>query len=194
MQQIYKNLRVRNATPEDAMLLSAWWNDGSIMEHAGFHNGTGETPDMIANRVRKDSDMTCRRLIIEEEAPGHVLRKGDRDSLDTRYQYIPIGEMSYQNVGHRIAEIGIKICNVSRQNKGYGHIVLSMLIIELFQRLHFSSIILDTNITNERAHHVYEALGFERVGVQERAFRDSRGNWRTSVHYKLTPENFHSFL
>lgn len=194
MQQIYKNLRVRNATPEDALLLSAWWNDGSIMEHAGFHNGTGETPDMIANRIRKDSDMTYRRLIIEEEAPEHVLRKGDQENLDARFQYIPIGEMSFRNVGHRIAEIGIKICNVSRQNKGYGHIVLSMLIVELFQRLHFTSIILDTNVTNERAHHVYEALGFERVGVQERAFRDSRGNWRTSVHYKLTPENFRSFL
>jgi hypothetical protein len=50
MYKTYKNLTIRNATVEDALLLSAWWNDGSIMEHAGYHMGTGETPDMIAEK------------------------------------------------------------------------------------------------------------------------------------------------
>lgn len=44
MFEQFGNLTIRNATVEDAVLLSAWWNDGKIMAHAGFPNGTGETP------------------------------------------------------------------------------------------------------------------------------------------------------
>ena len=44
MFEQFDNLTLRNATVKDADLLSAWWNDGKIMAHAGFPNGTGETP------------------------------------------------------------------------------------------------------------------------------------------------------
>lgn len=45
----YKNLTIRNATTDDAELLCSWWNDGKIMAHAGFPNGTGETVQEIAD-------------------------------------------------------------------------------------------------------------------------------------------------
>ena len=60
----FKNLTIRNATMKDAALLSSWWNDGKIMAHAGFPNGTGETVDEIAERIKQDTDED-RRLIIE---------------------------------------------------------------------------------------------------------------------------------
>lgn len=196
MYKTYKNLTIRDATEKDALLLSAWWNDGSIMEHAGYHMGTGETADMIAEKIRKDSDTTYRRLIIEEEAPRYSGPKPPvtAPAFPIVHDHIPIGEMSFLNVGHFTAEIGIKICNVSRQNMGYGHIVLSMLLEELFDVLHYETVILDTDIENKRSQHVYESLGFQQVGIQERSFRNSRNKWVTSVHYKLTRDNFHSYL
>ena len=100
MFEQFENLTIRNVTVEDADLLSVWWNDGKIMAHAGFPNGTGETAQCIAEKISKDEDNICRRLMIE-------------------YNKIPIGEMNYCNVGNDTAEIGIKICDFSKHNKGF---------------------------------------------------------------------------
>lgn len=35
------SLIIRSATLEDAKYLLKWWNDGKVMEHAGFPNGLG---------------------------------------------------------------------------------------------------------------------------------------------------------
>ena len=99
----FNNLTIRNATVEDADLLSSWWNDGKIMAHAGFPNGTGETAGEIAENLKKDTDEN-RRLIIE---------------LDKR----PIGEMNYSRKSEDTVEIGIKICDFLEHNKGYGKIL-----------------------------------------------------------------------
>ncbi len=138
----YKNLVIRNATIKDAELLALWWNDGKIMAHAGFPNGTGQTADRIASSLRNDTDDTHRRLIIE---------------IDN----VAAGEMNYRNKGDNTAEIGIKICDFSKQNKGVGKILLSMLISSLYNDFGYKRIILDTNVKNERAQHVYERLGFK---------------------------------
>lgn len=37
----YKNLTIRDAMAVDAEQLTAWWNDGAVMAHAGFPNGLG---------------------------------------------------------------------------------------------------------------------------------------------------------
>lgn len=173
MRLQYKNLTIRNATAADAGLLSSWWNDGKIMAHAGFPNGTGETPDEIAQKIQKDTDEN-RRLMIE---------------LDRK----PVGEMSYYKRGEDTAEIGIKICDFSEQEKGYGKILLSMLIGSLFQDLGYKKIILDTNLKNKRAQHVYEELGFTRLRVNENSWRDQLGELQSSVDYELYPEDFVDF-
>lgn len=173
MQLQYKNLTIRNATVADADLLSSWWNDGKIMAHAGFPNGTGETPDEIAEKIKGDTD-EHRRLMIE---------------FDKR----PVGEMSYYRIDEDTAEIGIKICDFSEQNKGYGKILLSMLIGSLFQELGFKKIILDTNLKNKRAQHVYEELGFTRLRVNVDSWRNQLGELQSSVDYELYPEDFVNF-
>ena len=85
-----ENLTIRNATMNDAALLSKWWKDGRIMAHAGFPNGIGETPESIAQSLLTDTDQTRRRLILEVEN-------------------VTVGEMNFSNRGSNIAEIGIKI-------------------------------------------------------------------------------------
>ncbi|MCI6433993.1 MAG: hypothetical protein MR828_04370, partial [Clostridiales bacterium] len=43
MELQYENIRIRNAVLTDAELLAKWWNDGSVMAHAGFPKGIGTT-------------------------------------------------------------------------------------------------------------------------------------------------------
>ena len=165
-----KDLCIRNAEKADGAQLAAWWNDGRIMAHAGFPLGLGTSAEEIAESLASDGDETGRRLILSW-----------RDRA--------IGEMSYRNLGERTAEIGIKICESDCQEKGLGRVFLSLLIRELFHR-GYTRIVLDTNVKNTRAQHVYELLGFEKLRVNENAWQDQLGEYQSSVDYALTPERF----
>ena len=167
------NLCIRNATPADCEQLAAWWNDGAVMAHAGFPLGLGTTAEKIKSEIADDSDDTRRRLII---------------TCDNT----PIGEMSYYNLGDGVIEMGIKICDTFYQEKGLGRKLLSMLISELFSQ-GYSKIILDTNLKNTRAQHVYETLGFKKVRVNVDSWKDQLGELQSSVDYELIPENFKNF-
>lgn len=170
MNIIHKDLCIRNAESADCPQLAKWWNDGSVMAHAGFPNGLGTTAEQIQKQITNDSDDTKRRLMIE-------------------YRGAAIGEMNYYNKGNRVAEIGIKICETEYQEKGLGRVILSMLIRELFS-LGYGKIILDTNLKNTRAQHVYELLGFKRVRINENSWTDQVGEIQSSVDYELVAEDF----
>lgn len=169
----FRNLTIRNATVKDADLLASWWNDGKIMAHAGFPNGTGETASEIAEKIKKETDED-RRLIIE---------------LDKR----PIGEMGYGRESEDTVEIGIKICDFSEQNKGYGKILLSMLIFSLFKDMGYKKIILDTNVNNKRAQHVYEELGFKKLRVRENSWKNQLGELQSFIDYEMNQGDFVNF-
>ncbi len=164
------NIIIRNAEEGDCARLAAWWNDGSVMAHAGFPLGLHTTAGQIRDQIAGDTDETKRRLIIE-------------------YKGQSIGEMSFHNMGDHVAEIGIKICEASFREKGLGRIMLSMLIRELFIR-GYTRIILDTDTNNTRAQHVYEKLGFRRVRINENSWKDQLGKWRSSIDYELLPDDF----
>ena len=170
----HNNLIIRNATEKDAEKLAMWWNDGKIMAHAGFPNGTGQTAQSIANSLQEDTDTTHRRLIIE---------------MDN----MPIGEMNYRNKGSQTVEIGIKICDFSKQNKGVGKILLSMLISALFKDFGYQKIILDTNLKNKRAQHVYEQLGFTKLRVNQNSWTNQIGELQSSIDYELYQKDFINF-
>lgn len=169
----YENLVIRNATKADALILGKWWRDGAVMAHAGFPNGLSITDEQIASRLTRDTDKTGRVLIIEANG-------------------IPIGEMNYRNKGNLTAEIGIKICNKSEQEKGYGSKLLSMLISSLFYDKGYEKIVLDTNLNNVRAQHVYEKLGFKKLRVNRDSWKDQLGRLQSSVDYELTKVNWMS--
>lgn len=162
------NLVLRSATEADAKQLAAWWNDGSVMAHAGFPHGLGITVEEVAATLTEGS------LIIEENG-------------------IPIGEAAYRKQGNEKAEIGIKICFVQCQNRGVGRKILSMLIRYLFSH-GYQEILLDTNWENRRAQHVYESLGFQKICVHWDSWTDQLGQLQSSVDYSLTPENFIEYV
>lgn len=160
----FHNLLIRQAEAADASQLAAWWNDGAVMAHAGFPNGLGITEEEVAAGLGEGS------LIIEE---------GKRR----------IGECNFRDAGQGAAEIGIKICEPDCQDRGVGRIVLSMLIGWLFRR-GYVKIVLDTNLSNKRAQHVYECLGFQRLRTNLDAWTDQMGRKQSSVDYELTENCF----
>ncbi len=170
----YNDLMIRDATEKDAEQLAAWWNDGGIMAHAGFPNGLGRTAQSIAEELRSNKGGTHRQLIIEMD-------------------HVAIGEMNYRDKGSRTAEIGIKICDASKQEKGLGKILLSMLIASLFCDLGYQKVVLDTDLENRRAQHVYERLGFVKLRVNENSWTDQLGKLRSSVDYELHQKEFVDF-
>ena len=157
--------RIRNATAQDAKRLSGWWNNGNVMAHAGFPNGLRISEREIVESLEKDNHLN-RRLIIE---------------LDNE----PVGEMSYRTPKEKMAEIGIKICDTNQQNKGYGTEYLKMLMKHIFMSMEYNRIILDTNLKNERAQHVYEKLGFRKTRIHVDSWRDQLGVLQSSVDYEI---------
>lgn len=169
----YEKITIRIARPEDAPLLARWWNDGAVMAHAGFPKGLGTTAEKIAAGLADDTDETRRRMIL-------------------LWDTTPIGEMVYRNIGSRTADIGIKICERSFQEKGIGRIALSLLVQYLFDN-GYTKIVLDTNLNNTRAQHVYEKLGFQRLRVNPDSWQNQLGQWESSVDYALTADTFTNF-
>lgn len=173
MKLEYQNLVIRCAEADDAEILCRWWNDGAVMAHAGFPNGLGTSVEKIQKDLQTDSDETRRRLVVE-------------------FQGRPIGEMCYRNEGNGSADIDIKICESDYQERGLGRLLLSMLIAHLF-RSGYEKIVLDTDLQNTRAQHVYEKLGFRKTAVNVDSWKDQIGNLRSSVSYELLPTDFRDF-
>ena len=98
-------------------------------------------------------------------------------------------ETSYTILDSQTAEIGIKICEPDCQERGLGRVILSLLIRELFAA-GYAKIILDTNLKNTRAQHVYEKLGFRKVRVRENAWEDQLGELQSAVDYELVQDDF----
>lgn len=164
----YENLIIRQAEEKDVKQLVTWWNDGAVMAHAGFPYGLGTTEEKVKEGLRSGL------LVIE-----------DNRRL--------IGECNYRKVTEGVAEIGIKICETDCQNRGIGRKILSMLIRWLFAN-GYSKIVLDTNLTNARAQHVYASLGFCKVRTNINSWKDQLGQLQSSVDYELVEKDFISYI
>lgn len=161
-------LVIRHATISDVQTLCKWWADGKVMAHAGFPNGVYTDSEKLKNSIINETD-AARSIIIE------VNNKS-------------IGEMNY-SIKDNIAEIGIKICDFSYQEKGYGTKALKMLIAYLFDDLKAEKIVLDTNLNNIRAQHVYEKLGFKKIATRINSFKNQLGVFQSSIDYELIKED-----
>ena len=74
---------------------------------------------------------------------------------------------------NRHASFGIAIGEVDEWGKGYGTEATRLVTGHGFERLNLHRIQLDVYDLNERAQHIYEAVGFRREGVfREAVFRD----------------------
>ena len=171
MKIVENEIMIREANKLDAPFLEKWWNDGLVMEHAGFPLGLNINMDDIEKRIEKNKIGSSKLCMLEVE--GEI-----------------IGETSFR-IFTGYAEIGIKICEKSFQNMGLGTKFLKMLIEYLFLKLPgIEKIVLDTNLKNLRAQHVYEKLGFKKVRVNVDSWKNQVGVWQSSVDYELTKDYY----
>ena len=95
MNVSYQKIKIRDASLDDARKLLLWWNNGKVMEHAGFPFGLETTEEKIKQSLEKNDNNY--RHIIE-------------------YNNKEIGEMNYIVLDNNVCDIGIKICEFSYQN------------------------------------------------------------------------------
>jgi len=165
------NLTIRHAVTADATQLGIWWRDGEVMAHAGFPNGLEISDEEILEEIAKYSDDGLRVMIIEVNSK-------------------PIGEMNYRNLGDSTASIGIKICDMSMQEKAYGTKFVKMLVEELFGNLGYEKIILDANLRNVRARRTYEKVGFQKTGERHNCWTDQLGKPQSVADYELLKSEY----
>ena len=172
------NIVIRSATVDDAEQLNKWWNDGEVMEHAGFPNGLGESLEETISHISKYQGEVSQRCIIE---------------IDGK----PVGELNYNIKGDDIAYPGWKICDLNYQNQGYGSTIIKMLFEFIFTDEVINSnspvekIAWDTMVENKRAQYVYEnKIGARKTGIEKNTWKDQLGNWRGAAYYEITREEF----
>lgn len=168
-----KKVIIRQLELGDEEYLYKWWNDSKLMDHAGHCFGTLQSNEAIKINILKEIESTAmfpeqKRFII-----------CDKDTLK------PIGEMNYCGWDSRNqkCELGIKICELKEQGKGYGEDALTHFIDFLFRFLNLNKIELTTMIDNKRAQKLYKKLGFKEIGVIREGYFDSRTGKYSDVVY-----------
>ncbi len=76
------------------------------------------------------------------------------------------------------------------QGRGVGSEAMRTLIVYLFDELGLHRLTIDPAATNERAIHLYEKLGFRRVGIMRRYERVEGGPWHDGVLMELLEEEW----
>ncbi len=166
-----EDIIIRTVTDDDVFYLVKWWNDGCVMEHAGFYDGIDTTCQRVYCQIQDEMDEKEKlRLIIE-------INKN------------PVGEMVYK-VQNNDVEIGIKICERNYQNHGYGQKILIMFFDELFSR-GYKNILISTLKRNKRARYVYKKLGAKIQKIEYKSYKDSYGEMLDCIFYILNSEEFY---
>jgi RimJ/RimL family protein N-acetyltransferase len=168
-----KKVIIRQLEIGDEEYLHKWWNDSSMMEHAGLSFGTLQSKQAIKSSIEKEvqsSDImpsTKRFLILKKE------------SLE------PIGEINYLDwdARNQKAEFGIKICDAEEQGKGYGQDALYHFIDFMFRFLNLNKIELTTMLDNKRAQNLYGKMGFKIIGTIREGYFDSRTGQYSDIVY-----------
>jgi|SRR5690554_4249346 len=172
------NIVIRSANVDDAIQLNKWWNDGEVMEHAGFPKGLGQSLEETIGAIRNWEGKLSQLCIIEID--GKV-----------------VGELSYKIKGDGAAYSGWKICDFDYQNQGYGPQIIKLLFEFLFTDENINSIFpidrikWNTMLENKRAQYVYEhKIQARKIGIKENSWQDQLGRLRSSVDYEITRDGF----
>lgn len=171
-----KKIVIRQLELGDEEYLYKWWNDGEMMSHATHMFGTLQSKEAVRQKVVKEVEAA--KMFSERKL--FILCK--KEGLE------PIGEMSYHqwDARNQKCEFGIKICEQSQQNQGYGKDALFHFIDFLFRFLNLNKIELTTMADNERAQGLYKKLGFKEIGIIRDGYFDScKGEFSDVVYMDL---------
>lgn len=90
----------------------------------------------------------------------------------------PIGELVYGELDLEQGKcrVGIKICELDYQGKGYGWESMTVFLDYLFERFKLKKIEIDTLADNVRAYNLYKKLGFRETRIEKGFWTDPDGN------------------
>ncbi|MEO0573623.1 MAG: GNAT family protein [Bacteroidota bacterium] len=168
-----KRCKLRALEPEDLDFLYALENDTEIWE--------------ISNTLRPYS-----RMLLKE-----YLQNAGRDIFEVKQLRLCICATNDERIGlvdlfdfdpkHRRAGIGIIILNPSDRNKGTGAEALQLLMDYCFAVLELHQVYANILEDNLKSIHLFEKLGFEKVGVKKEWLRWG-GTFKNEVLYqKMKP-------
>lgn len=166
-------VKLREAISEDAELLCKWYSDGNVMVHVGFPNGLDRNVHELREHLSKKFSINNLFIILNEEN-------------------IPIGECNYSNLDKEKCNIGIKICELIYQGKGYGEDTIITFINYLFRNYNLNHIDLDTLIENTSAQNLYRKIGFKDIGIDSDCWVDPTGRSRSALNMTLLKEEFYN--
>ncbi len=155
----------------------AWINDPDVNEWLL----SGQIP------ISRDGEIAFYSADESDRAAGSAYRFEIHVAEDDRY----IGNCGVEQVDrtHRHAEIGICIGSLPDQNRGFGRDTLVTLLRFGFDTLGLHRIAILANSENERALHLYRAVGFTEVG-REREAVYMRGRFRDHVVLDMLDREF----
>ncbi len=170
-----RRMKMRAITVEDAPLLVMWYNQPELMKHVGYDNGLDISVEEQKQRISNQN--------IDEKL-----------MMLTLLDDTPIGECHYNNIRGASCEVGLKIADLTYQNKGYGKEGLQMLLAHLFGVLGMKSVFLDVLEDNQIARHLYNKVGFAETSINKNGWIDPKGRSRSVVYMTLTLDSFKKSL
>lgn len=171
-------IMVRPVQLEDASILVKWWNDGNLMKHVGFSKGLNTNIDKVKMQISKQNDNKIKMFIIY-------------DAINKQ----PIGELSFGELDltNKSCRIGIKICEVNLQGKGYGHHSLCEFIKYLFSYYNLEKIFIDTFLSNNRAVNLYKKIGSEVIEIKKSFWTNPEGISYDVIFFQLAKNKFFNY-
>ena len=182
---IFNNSRIkaRPVEVDDASYYTKWWNDGKLMESVGFKNGLNisleKTTKILEKCISSTNPKDNKMFII----------------LDSKND-LPIGELVYGEYDEELrnCRIGIKICELDYQGKGYGYESCVEFFKYLFTNLHLQTILIDTLLTNTRAINLYQRLGSKTTQILRNFWTSPEGISYDVIFFELSKDDFYNNL
>ena len=144
---------------EDAPPIAAWFNDPEVTRYT-----TRYRPLSLAEEVKYIESM--------DGKPEHVMFAIVERASDT---FVGVCGLHGIDSRNRRAELGLAIGEKSHWSRGIGAEATQLLVRYAFESLNLHRVYLTVFVANERAHKLYQRLGFKDEGVlRDDAFVDGK--------------------
>lgn len=163
-------VRLRPVSGSDLALLERWDVDPEIEALMGRRFAAVQPTEWLRTHLTGRNGMAW---MVEECVTGR-----------------PVGELELANLNRRAGSVEVRICVGERESRGqgYGREALSLALRFAFVTWRLRSIYLRVYTENGRAIHLYERLGFRKVGITPPSER--RGDLSAILLMELSQERW----
>lgn len=163
-------VRLRPVTGPDLELLERWDQDPELEALMGRRFGAVQPMEWLRTHLTGRGGLAW---MVEEAETGR-----------------PVGELELANLNRRSGTVEVRICLGERESRGqgYGREALSLALRFAFVTWRLRSVHLRVYTENARAIHLYERLGFRKVGITPPS--DRRGDLSPILLMELSQERW----